>query len=301
EVIDGRFRFLVRKYRSGSREVIEVLEDINYEDAGVIKNGDIELVKNGNGDIEWRELANTGSKFKIITKLDGLGDLTHAKRFVNSLDETVDAALLNKLDELDGAPLRNLDDFYADLGRNTPSPYTNTDINFIATKSITVKGKKYVNGQVTDVSKTINVDLPYKHGFPEFHKTDYCPEITLANGSKGKYKYVDDNLDFSKYGDHFKDANRRLLDDMRLTNSTKNAEGFYQTGNYRWNGKTSDFELKNANDVWEKYTWHHYQDGKTMIPVLSHVHSTGLKGFKHAGGQSLSTKGILGIFEFLGF
>ena len=92
------------------------------------------------------------------------------------------------------------------------------------------------------------------------------------------------------------------MDDIGIDKSLgKNAEGFYQRGNYRWNGRTPQFELLNGNGVWEKYTWHHFQDGKTIYPVQSNIHTAREGGFNHSGGNSLDRYGILEIFEFLGF
>lgn len=60
--------------------------------------------------------------------------------------------------------------------------------------------------------------------------------------------------------------------------------------------------MKNANGKWEKYTWHHIEDGKTMIPVLSDVHFVGVGagGFVHPGGNAIIKGEIKDIFEFTG-
>ena len=161
-----------------------------------------------------------------------------------------------------------------------------------------------MNGQATSVSTTKNVSVSYKNGFPEFHKTDYCPTMNFSNGTSGRYKYVNDNLSSSNYSDHFDWANEGLASKFgKGTNSwpAKNVDGFHEVGNYRWDGKSSQFELKNANGVWEKYTWHHVEDGKTIIPVLSSVHSPGVGGFKHAGGNKILEFDFKGVFEFTGY
>ncbi|GAA3522710.1 hypothetical protein GCM10022393_41680 [Aquimarina addita] len=222
---------------------------------------------------------------------------------MNSLDESLDSKLLSKLDELDKVKIENLNKFYDEFYINTPSPFGKTDFNFTASKSVKVNGVKYVDGVKTVVSKTENVDMIFKYGFPEFHKTKYCPDIKLSNGQTGKYKYVvEEGLDFSKYDNHFEEANNKLLEDIGIDKSFgKNSEGFYQKGDYRWNGRTPQFELRNAEGVWEKYTWHHFQDGKTILPVQSNIHTGALGGFNHSGGNSLDKHGVLGVFEFLGF
>ena len=47
--------------------------------------------------------------------------------------------------------------------------------------------------------------------------------------------------------------------------------------------KDSDPPVASLNEAPEGYTWHHHQDGKTMILVDKKVH----RGFTHAGGISI--------------
>lgn len=235
-------------------------------------------------EIDVSNLANTVGKSKIITKLDALGDLSFAKKFVNSLDEVADAPLLSKLDELDNTQLGNLNTFY----KNRPSPagFGPDDFNFTATKTI--------NGK--------SVSIEYKYGFPNFHKTSYCPEISYANGSTGKFKFEANDLTGTGKSD-FNRANEALLDKIGLSKSNPKVNGYHQNGNYRWNGTSTQFELKNANGGWDKYTWHHIEDGKNMTPILSSVHSPGAGqgGFVHPGGNAIIQGGIKDIFKFTGF
>ncbi len=277
------------------KSINEVIDNPNLPNDAKVELDN--LIRNGNN------LANTVGKSKIITKLDALGDLTHAKNFVNSLDDVADASLLSKLDELDDVTLSNLDNFYSRLSQNTPSPFTNTDFNFtVPAKSIDIKGVKYVNGEAVEVITTKQVSMSYKRGFAEFHNTEFCPQMSFPDGTTGKFKYLDDNLSMDNYSTHFGKANESLLNKFGIQKgSPKNADGFYQNGNYRWNGSSPQFELRNADGIWEKYTWHHFQDGKTIYPVQSNIHTANIGGFKHAGGNSIFINGIEGIFEFLGF
>ena len=41
------------------------------------------------------------------------------------------------------------------------------------------------------------------------------------------------------------------------------------------------------------YTWHHLEDGESVIMVLSKIHSPGCGGFSHIGGGTGLRKGIL--------
>lgn len=64
--------------------------------------------------------------------------------------------------------------------------------------------------------------------------------MTCANGVKGKFKFESNILKGS--GTDFKFANKSLLEKIGIQKgSAKNAEGFYQKGNYRWNGEGSQF------------------------------------------------------------
>ncbi len=189
---------------------------------------------------------------------------------------------LGKLDHLTPTQLDNLNTFY----KNRPSPagFSKTDYNFTATKTI--------NGQ--------QVSVTYKHGFPDFHSTPHCPTMSYPNGTAGKFKFESNSLAGS--GTDFGNANEALLNKFGIQKgSPKNATGFYETSSYKWNGTTPQFELKNANGVWEKYTWHHVEEGKTMIPVLSNVHSGPLGGFVHPGGNAIIQGGIKDIFPFTGY
>ncbi len=85
------------------------------------------------------------------------------------------------------------------------------------------------------------------------------------------------------------------------------ADGYITKGNFRLkktpSGKLSQqFELF-ENGKWNKYTWHHFEDGKTMFPVLTKVHSVP-SGFNHSGGKSIIGDGIThlkDLFPFIGF
>jgi len=127
--------------------------------------------------------------------------------------------------------------------------------------------------------------------------------MNYPNGTSGKFKFQSNSL--KGVQPDFELANESLLNKFGVQKgSPKNAEGFYQSGNYRWDGDTQWFELQNSSGVWEKYTWHHFQDGSTMIPVLSKIHNANLGGFTHSGGNSIingADGGIKGIFEFTGF
>jgi len=240
------------------------------------------LIKDNNLSIE--AAVNAVKAEQKLALLGKLNNLPFARDFVNTLDEVADAALINRINSLNQTQLDNLNTFY----KNRPSPagFGINDYNFTATKTI--------NGQ--------QVSIDFTHGFPDFHHTPYCPSMAYPDGTVGKFKFESNSLIGT--GTDFTQANEALLNKFGLQKaSPKNAQGFYQSGNYRWNGTSSQFELQNASGVWEKYTWHHFEDGKTMFPVLSAVHSpgAGAGGYVHPGGKAIIGGGIKDIFVFTGF
>ena len=273
------FKEAIAKGEVKVERVLDEADNIIVDEEGNILNKAI--TKEGE-EVELLEkmISSEGNKTNILSKLTGLDD---AKAFINSLDEVADANLLYKLAYLSEIQLKGLDDFYK--ARQSPAGFSKTDYNFTATKTI--------DGQ--------RVSMTYRRGFPEFHSTDFCPIMNYANGTSGKFKFQSNDLDLNNYSSHFDMANNSLFEKMGLTkNSPKNA-GFYESGNYRWDGSSSQFELRNTNGVWEKYTWHHFEDGKTMIPVLSKAHTGNIGGFVHSGGNSIFKNNIKGIFEFTEF
>jgi hypothetical protein len=54
-------------------------------------------------------------------------------------------------------------------------------------------------------------------------------------------------------------------------------------------------KVKYGND-WVRYTWHHYQDGRTMFPVPSKIHNVNESGFNHTGGHTIIEKNLQDIF-----
>lgn len=275
---------LISPFKAG---IVKKLNKLTKYSSKIPKFESLAKAKNADELVGIAKSLTKGAKTNLLNKLASLDD---AKAFVNSLDDVADAGLLNKIDNLSQTQLDNLNAFYKN--RQSPAGFSKTDYNFTATKTIT--------GQSQPVS------ISYKHGFPEFHNSSYCPTMTFADGSAGKFKYVNNSLKADDYTKHFGWANEELAKKFGKGTSSwpaKNAEGFHQVGNYRWNGTSTQFELRNANGAWEKYTWHHFEDGKTMIPVLSDVHSpgAGAGGFTHSGGNKILEGDFKGVFEFTAF
>ncbi len=238
-------------------------------------------------------LADAVGKSKIITKLDALGDLTHAKNFVNSLDAVADASLLSKVDNLTNDELLKLEKFYSNL--SLPGNFkTLGKLNF---------------EQVAVLGDFGTIKIKYKNGLPNFKEVS--PNMNFVDGSSSKFKYSSESLNGGKLNSSdFKSANEALAKKMGVEKVNGkwpklNSEGYLQNGNYRWK-KTGpnfslNFELK-INGKWKKMTWHHFEDGKTMFPVPTDIHNNSL--FRHSGGKSIidygdkvSLKGKLFVFE----
>ncbi|GAA5044684.1 hypothetical protein GCM10011506_15900 [Marivirga lumbricoides] len=72
-----------------------------------------------------------------------------------------------------------------------------------------------------------------------------------------------------------------------------------ESGDFRWTPGNQNF-YKKVDGEWVKHTWHHHQNGKTIFPLDSRIHSTsepGSSGFPHPGGDTLIEEGLKEIFE----
>lgn len=166
----------------GDDELAKLATNIDELDV-VAKNTD-EITAAG-GYKAWKSTSIVG-KSKIISKLDDLGDLVHAKNFVNSLDDVADASILTNLDVLSDAQLQGLNNFYKN--RVSAAGFTKTDYNFKALKTLR-------SGE--------QVSITYRYGFAQFHNTNYCPSFSFLDGSSGRFKYVDDALKVEDYNRHY--------------------------------------------------------------------------------------------------
>ncbi|MES1182141.1 MAG: HNH endonuclease, partial [Flavobacterium sp.] len=114
--------------------------------------------------------------------------------------------------------------------------------------------------------KTVKFD---KDGFPDFK--EYSP------GSE--YSYKSPNLKGYETGStDFADASSALK--AKFKDRVKNIDG-------------GNFELE-VNGEFKKYTWHHHQDGQTLMPVLQEVH---MATRPHTGGAAIIKYDIKELFE----
>ena len=153
------------------------------------------------------------------------------------------------------------------------------EVDYVATKDIDGIGE---------------VKIKYdKNGFPDFF--DYCPI------PREKFVFIADDLNGN--ASDFRRANQFVAESFGFKKPfPRGPDNKYlpiKSDGYQWTPGTQNFYLKKG-DEWVKYTWHHHQDGKSLIPVESRVHSTsepGNSGFPHSGGDALIEEGLQGLFE----
>ena len=173
--------------------------------------------------------------------------------------------ILEKMKGLDATKQKSLRDIYAKI--KIARPRTGT------LPKVTVKKTIPGFGDIT-----IKYD---KYGFPKFE--DWVPL------PKNDYKFDLPN-------------NPRPSNDFKAANEALEAKfGSRDSDKFKWDGSKPYFEVKQPDGTWVQYTWHHHQDGKTLIPVPSNVHHAqpGIPstGFSHTGGDKLLSVGLEGIFE----
>jgi hypothetical protein len=70
--------------------------------------------------------------------------------------------------------------------------------------------------------------------------------------------------------------------------------GGFNPSNFQKIPNSTKIKIKNADGNWIECTWHHHQDGKTLMPVPSSVHSRA--NAAHIGGVQVKNDEIIGFF-----
>ena len=120
-------------------------------------------------------------------------------------------------------------------------------------KSGTWKGEKGNSRWISD-DKSVSID--YKEGYPDFATSD-PPSIYPKGDGKVEIEMKGDNSDFG--------AAKKAMQE--------------KLGDPKWPGTNLDKPLG--------YTWHHSEDGASMILVDSDVHAKAKSGIAHIGGESI--------------
>ncbi len=125
-----------------------------------------------------------------------------------------------------------------------------------------------------------------------------------ATGFKGAGRYgsVDyDEFGFPDFTPHISDKSHVVKIVMDGSNEDylkayEKLKDVIREGNIQFtNNFGSSFKIKKNGEWSETYTWHHHEDGKSMVPVLQNMHNS----HAHTGGRSVvnSERNIKGLFE----
>jgi hypothetical protein len=207
---------------------------------------------------------DVSKKFAKSGIIGRLANRVNAKAWVDRLDEAADADLLKKIDGLDDIKLDKLDDFYSSNRFQKPATEyivsTNPDGSFRA--------------RVRNGIEEIDYD---KNGFPDFRSFSAGQDYAIkSNDIRGKIE-----------GHPF---NTPHPDNVMANNNLINK---YGANNIDIRHVSGSPILLKINERWVgPFTWHHHQDGLTMMPVMSNVHNF----TAHTGGQSVIPSDLKGLF-----
>jgi hypothetical protein len=152
--------------------------------------------------------------------------------------------------------------------------------DFVTHKRVGAKGGAVRNGNKIDLPDGRSVPINGKE-FPDF--TSYTPKTTGGSPLANKFDNLkgNNNRNFDN-----KAANDWLFDNSGLLNDF---DDVYLPNNNRM---SSWLKLK-KNGQWKEYTWHHHENGETMMLVERAVHSK----VSHVGGASLISNGATTSIE----
>jgi hypothetical protein len=122
--------------------------------------------------------------------------------------------------------------------------------------------------------------------YDEFGFPDFTNDVPVMDGGiraiytpSGGIKGSDSDLS---------DAN-----DWAIKSRSEGGGGLINEVNFRRKG--TQCEILNDKGNWVLCTWHHHQDGKTLMPVPSNVHNRTYAA--HVGGVRVYAKDIVGFFD----
>ena len=281
---------VLRRLAKGSDDLIAKMNK------KLVKDGVMEEFVDGAGNLTdfGRHFKNMRNVNKDLLIKDFLEKPKLAKMFRESpelLDSWKDLAKIGKRNRrgvAQGHDLRLNAQFlkkYADL-----TPLKRTKLKKFLDTQVTPRGyrgkvnftpePKIINGK----SVTVKYD---RYGFPDFKQFIPKPFKTFIVKS-------DNLLGKANKAADFRLANRELAKRFGFDPPYTRGKTF-ETTKFRWKSPSQNFYLKEGDD-WVGYTWHHHQDGKSLLPIKSVVHTASEGGFPHSGGDSLITAGLKGIF-----
>lgn len=211
----------------------------------------------------WRKVIE---EFKVVKStgkaglLSKISSYSYLSSWVNRFDDVADAALISKLDNLattNSSKLAQLDDLYNPSKFQMTAGANRVPVNSPAPFQASINGK------------TVNYN---SQGFPDFKPH--------SAGSTFEYTSTGLTGTGSATSGDFLAANNWASNNFALA-------GKFQTI------PNSQKCLVKFGDNWIECTWHHYQDGRTMFPVPTDIHST----FTHTGGKAIIDRGLQDIFK----
>jgi hypothetical protein len=151
---------------------------------------------------------------------------------------------------------------------------------FVAHKRVGGKSGAVRNGNAISLPDGRSVPISAKE-FPDF--TGFTARTSSGNPLAKSFGGLKGNMnrDFD-----CKLANDWLFDESGLLSGF---EGVFLPNN----SKTSSWLKLKKNGSWKEYTWHHHEDGKTLMLVERAVHSK----VSHTGGASLISSKAVSLIE----
>ncbi len=132
--------------------------------------------------------------------------------------------------------------------------------------------------------KPANLIPPGKYDGIEFGNLGF-PD--LVDESLGKKYFFNKNVQ-GNYGSDFREATDWLIKQPDILEIKE-----LPIGSLNPIGSPILVKLKGSNKF-VKITWHHHQDGKTLLPVFSDIHDKILG--KHTGGVAIKSRNLEGFF-----
>lgn len=215
----------------------------------------------------WRDLGRKPSTSYLQNDVEALKAVVAGSGKAFLLVKLANYENLSKwVDKLDNAADANLISKLDNFAYTNPNKLSDLDDFYKKMKA--PAGKK---GMI-DFTVQINAKNVYydKTGMPNF--VSHSPTI---NGSK--IKYQSQTLNGSST-------------DMTAANNWALSQ--YGSDNFRKISGSTKCKIK-IDDEWVEHTWHHHQDGRTMFPVPSSLHSAA----SHSGGASIIEKGLQDFFD----
>ncbi len=220
------------------------------------------------------------------------------KTFIDANNQVIDS-VKKIVDDLAADASNALNDFFEllpvkgvkaweGLSNRLPWVRTNTDL----LKKIAGESDDYI-AKVDELYSPTVMKLP--------------PNLKPPNGNPpGSYNDIDyDKFGFPKLESHVSNQNHIVKIDLDVDVPNNDYLAAYDKlkdivgeSNIQFtNQYGSSFKIRQADGTFDgpAYTWHHHQDGESMMPVLQTVHQS-IQSY-HTGGRAVAKRGLVGLFD----